>query len=96
MNDWLIDFFNGSLSGIGNCLSGYVFDTLKVRMQLDDTLTMTQAFKNIVKTEGHLQLFNGIYYPLITIPLVNSVVFGTYELYKKIMDKQELSFIDGI
>jgi hypothetical protein len=50
MNDWLIDFFNGSLSGIGNCLSGYIFDTLKVRMQLDDTLSMTQAFKNIIKS----------------------------------------------
>jgi hypothetical protein len=50
MDDWLIDFLNGSLSGIGNCLSGYVFDTLKVRMQLDDTLSMTQAFKNIIKT----------------------------------------------
>jgi len=30
MNDVLIDFFNGSLSGFGNCLSGYVFDTIKV------------------------------------------------------------------
>lgn len=34
MADWAIDFFNGSLSGVGNCISGYVFDTLKVRMQL--------------------------------------------------------------
>jgi hypothetical protein len=32
--DHTIDFINGSISGIGNCLSGYIFDTLKVRMQL--------------------------------------------------------------
>jgi hypothetical protein len=42
MSDFAIDFFNGSLSGIGNCVSGYIFDTLKVRMQLEPNLTMVQ------------------------------------------------------
>lgn len=41
MADYAIDFFNGSLSGIGNCISGYVFDTVKVRMQLEPNLSMT-------------------------------------------------------
>jgi len=57
---------------------------------------MTTTFKNIIKSEGYFKLFNGIYYPLITIPIVNAIVFGTYEMYKKIMSKQELSFLDGI
>jgi hypothetical protein len=49
MADWAIDFFNGSLSGIGNCISGYVFDTLKVRMQLEPNLSMMDEFKKIVR-----------------------------------------------
>ena len=43
-----------------------------------------------------MSLFDGMFYPFTTVPLVNAVVFGSYELYKKIAGKQELSFIDGI
>lgn len=43
-----------------------------------------------------MHLFNGIYYPLITVPIVNAIIFSSYELYKKITNKQELSFINGI
>lgn len=37
-----------------------------------------------------------MYYPLVTVPLVNAVVFGSYEMYKKLTKKQHLSLIDGI
>lgn len=43
-----------------------------------------------------MHLFDGMYYPIITVPIVNSVVFGTYQFYKKITGKQQLSFVDGI
>jgi hypothetical protein len=43
------DMVCGTVSGVGNCLSGYVFDTLKVRMQMNHTLTMVNALKTIVK-----------------------------------------------
>ena len=43
-----------------------------------------------------MALFNGIYYPLVTIPLVNAVSFGSYELYKKIDKRPELSFWSGM
>ena len=43
-----------------------------------------------------MHLFNGIYYPLITVPLVNAIIFSAYELYKKMTKKNELSFINGI
>jgi hypothetical protein len=39
----------GTVSGVGNCLSGYLFDTLKVRMQMDHTLTMTSSLNAILK-----------------------------------------------
>lgn len=78
MIDFLTDFVCGSISGVANCCSGYILDTLKVRMQMNPNLTMTQTFNIIVKEEGFMKLFNGIYYPLITIPFVNAVMFSSY------------------
>lgn len=43
-----------------------------------------------------MSLFNGMYYPIITVPIVNAIVYGTYEAYKKIMKKDTLSMLDGI
>lgn len=43
-----------------------------------------------------MHLFDGMYYPLITVPIVNAVVFGSYEFYKKFTGKQTLSLLDGI
>ena len=34
------DFLCGSISGIFNCLSGYIFDTLKVKIQMSPKITM--------------------------------------------------------
>lgn len=43
-----------------------------------------------------MSLFNGMYYPLLTVPIVNAIVYGSYEAYKKIMKKETLSLVDGI
>jgi len=96
MADFAIDFLNGSISGIGNCISGYVFDTLKVRMQLEPDLSMMDEFRKIVRNEGFMSLFNGMYYPIMTVPIVNAIVYGSYEAYKKMMKKDTLSMLDGI
>ena len=96
MADFAIDFLNGSISGVGNCISGYVFDTLKVRMQLEPDLSMMDEFRKIVRNEGFMSLFNGMYYPIMTVPIVNAIVYGSYEAYKKIMKKDTLSMLDGI
>jgi hypothetical protein len=49
MIDFLVDFTCGTISGIGNCLSGYILDTLKVRMQMNPNLSMSHAFTTIVR-----------------------------------------------
>ena len=90
------DMLCGTLSGVGNCLSGYIFDTLKVRMQMDHSLTMLSTLRNIIRQEGFLHLFNGMYYPLMTVPLINAIIFSSYELFKKITNQKELSFFNGI
>jgi hypothetical protein len=43
-----------------------------------------------------MTLFNGMYYPIITVPIVNAIVYGSYETYKKFMKKDTLSMLDGI
>lgn len=40
MQSMLQDLLCGTISGAGNCLSGYIFDTVKVRMQMDPKLHM--------------------------------------------------------
>jgi solute carrier family 25 carnitine/acylcarnitine transporter 20/29 len=37
-----------------------------------------------------------MYYPMLTVPLINAIIFSSYEFYKKLRGKTELSFIDGI
>lgn len=59
-------------------------------------MSMAKYFRKLAGEGKLLTLFDGMYYPLTTVPLVNAVVFGAYEFYKKMTGKQELSFIDGI
>jgi hypothetical protein len=37
-----------------------------------------------------------MYYPLLTVPIINAIVFSSYELFKKITNKTELSLLNGI
>ena len=94
--NWHWDFLGGSISGLANCLSGYVFDTLKVKVQMRPDMTMGRYLKKLAKVGRLLTLFDGMYYPLVTVPIVYAVVFGSYEFYKKMTGKQELSLLDGI
>ena len=49
LGHFIQDMVCGTISGVGNCLCGYVFDTLKVRMQMDHSLTMMNTLNMIVK-----------------------------------------------
>ena len=89
------NMFCGSIAGFGNCVSGFALDTIKTRVQLN-RMTIMQCFRSIVKNEGFMALFNGIYYPLITVPLINAVSFGSYELYKSLDKDVGLSFLSGM
>lgn len=77
-------------------MTGYIFDTLKVKVQMNPEMSMMGYLKKMRAEGTLLKLFDGIYYPLVTVPIVNAVVFGSYELYKKLTKKQHLSLIDGI
>lgn len=71
----------GSLSGIGSCLSGFTLDTLKVKMQTGNS-KMLACLRQTIASDGVLGLYKGVYYPLMTGPIVNAMNFGVYQLYK--------------
>lgn len=78
MIDFLEDFFCGSCSGVANCTSGYFLDTVKVRMQINPELGMLSTFRDIIRKEGFMHLYNGIYYPLMTAPVISAFSFSSY------------------
>lgn len=78
METFAKDMICGSLSGLGICVSGFIFDTLKVRMQINYHTTMISTLASIMKNEGFMNLFSGIYYPLATIPILNAIIFSAY------------------
>ena len=63
---------------------------------MNPNTTMIGYLKESLRKGTLMSLFDGIYYPLLTVPIVNAVVFGSYEFYKKITGKVSLSFWDGI
>ena len=47
-------------------------------MQVEPQFGMTRIISNIIRNEGVIKLFSGIYYPLITAPVVSAVSFSSY------------------
>jgi hypothetical protein len=41
-------------------------------------MTMIKYLKKMRADGTLLKLFDGIYYPLVTVPIVNAVVWGSY------------------
>jgi solute carrier family 25 carnitine/acylcarnitine transporter 20/29 len=70
------DFIAGTFAGLALLVSGYPFDTVKVRMQLH-SISMKICLNQLVK-EGYPSFFSGINYPLKTVPLANAVLFYSY------------------
>lgn len=94
MDEFFKSLICGTFAGIANCISGFPLDTIKVRMQME-SVGLLQCIYSTYK-EGPLTFFKGVYYPLVTIPIVNAVSFSSYELYKRLSNCQELSFRNGI
>ena len=41
------------------------------------------------KTEGLLTFYTGMSYPFYTVPLINAIVFGSYELFKRLVGVED-------
>ena len=79
----------GSLAGVAVALTGHPLDSVKVRMQESgNILTMRGVMSKTFVNEGFLGFYKGLGPPLTTVPLVNSIVFASYETAKKVMGVQ--------
>jgi solute carrier family 25 carnitine/acylcarnitine transporter 20/29 len=74
----LEDIAAGSFAGACSCLAGHAFDTVKVNM-MSTHQGMLHTTKEILLKHGPKGLFRGIYYPLVTMPAINAVLFCVYE-----------------
>ncbi len=75
MNQWMVDFISGSISGICGLFIGHPLDTIKCRMQYEPNIyrnTFT-AFKLIAKEEKLISLFKGVIPPIFNQFPINAM-----------------------
>jgi len=70
-------FLAGSVAGASGVLVGHPFDSLKVRLQVGQSLQIQKVNYYILR-----QLYRGIVPPLMTVGLIQSVNFSLYEYFK--------------
>ncbi|KAK2856410.1 hypothetical protein Q5P01_005145 [Channa striata] len=75
----IADFVSGSFAGACGVAVGYPLDTVKVRIQTQKQFTgIWQCTVATFSKEGVHGFFRGMSFPITTISLTSSVVFGTY------------------
>ncbi|KAJ7156899.1 carnitine/acyl carnitine carrier [Mycena crocata] len=83
------DFLAGTLAGIAGLVAGFPFDTVKVRLQTPELAgryhgSTASAIAMIVQEERVLGLYKGITSPLLTVALMNGLVFASYNLFLRL------------
>ena len=80
----------GCVAGIFSTFVGHPFDTVKVRVQLSSVegqrpkhSTPMQCAREIIRKEGACELYKGLASPLVSVPLVNAIVFASYGYAKE-------------
>ncbi|CAL1284411.1 unnamed protein product [Larinioides sclopetarius] len=78
-----VDFYAGCLGGCAGVLVGHPFDTVKVRLQTQDSNNKIyrgtfHCLTTIIKQESYQGLFKGMSSPMCGLAAVNAIVFGVY------------------
>ncbi|XP_041489178.1 mitochondrial basic amino acids transporter isoform X1 [Microtus oregoni] len=76
-----LDFLAGCAGGVAGVLVGHPFDTVKVRLQVQNTEKpqyrgTLHCFQSIIKQESVLGLYKGLGSPLMGLTFINALVFG--------------------
>ncbi|KAG7672182.1 hypothetical protein Ndes2526B_g06834 [Nannochloris sp. 'desiccata'] len=76
-----VDYLAGAAAGSANIVTGYPFDTVKVRLQASicHYNSPWACFRSIVNHEGFHGLFRGLSSPLVGGALETGVNYGVYE-----------------
>ena len=64
------EYFKGFIVGTTQTLVGHPFDTIKTRIQINNKIKF-------------FQLYRGIIFPLLSHSITNSILFGSYDYFKK-------------
>jgi len=80
----LKDLAAGSISGVVNVISGHPMDTVKVRMQMLGG-RLGVCLQTMIAKEGLSSFFKGVYSPLYSVPFINALVFGVYEMSRRVL-----------
>lgn len=87
----------GSVAGFLICLGGHPFDTLKTNIQMKNSSLFSTTY-GLFRQGGVKSFYKGVSGPLVTVPLLNSVIFASYEISRKILmqmkQKQELNLFE--
>lgn len=59
--------------------------TIKTRIQMENTKLMATV-KSIYKIDGPFGYYKGATGPLVSVPVINSIIFASYELTKKTLE----------
>ncbi|TNM95345.1 hypothetical protein fugu_016428 [Takifugu bimaculatus] len=76
-----MDFVAGCMGGAAGVLVGHPFDTVKVRLQVQNVdrplyRGTFHCFQSIVRQESMLGLYKGIGSPMMGLTFINAIVFG--------------------
>jgi len=94
----LKDLAAGSIAGVANVLSGHPFDTIKVRMQMLNT-KLGACVRSIISKEGVKSFYKGVYSPLYSVPVINAIVFGSYEMARRVLNSNsegDMTLLQGM
>src|SRR5690242_6341648 len=85
MSTFMNEFISGSFGGMCGIIVGHPLDTVKVRMQTNNShntvyKSIFQSMASIVKNEKPRALFKGMLSPLLGEMLNNCLLFGVYGL----------------
>ncbi|XP_005064030.1 solute carrier family 25 member 45 [Mesocricetus auratus] len=73
------EFVAGWISGAVGLVLGHPFDTIKVRLQTQNTYQgIVDCILKTYRHESVLGFFKGMSFPIASVALVNSVLFGVY------------------
>ncbi|KAJ7643299.1 carnitine/acyl carnitine carrier [Mycena polygramma] len=84
-----VDFLAGTLAGTAGLVAGFPFDTVKVRLQTPELAghyrgSTAHAIATIVQEERVLGLYKGITSPLLTVALMNGLLFASYNFFLRL------------
>ncbi|KAJ7777303.1 carnitine/acyl carnitine carrier [Mycena metata] len=84
-----VDFIAGTLAGTAGLVTGFPFDTVKVRLQTPELAghyrgSTVRAIATIVREERFLGLYKGITSPLLTVALMNGLIFASYNFFLRL------------